>query len=80
MTNFLFLHSFDSKYMEIYGEGGEIHKNEKALCIIAECATYVNYYLHLGIDGRMNLGGIKISSVTLENAILKHLLLSISLI
>eukprot|EP01084_Bolivina_argentea_P241908 405959_1 len=54
-----------------------VRRHGDQIRIIAYSLEHGAYYQHLGrVDDTMNLGGIKVSSVALENVILRHPLLS----
>ena len=58
-------------------ERAVLRKHGDQIRIVAHSDKYGDYYQHLGrVDDTMNLGGIKISSIALENVILRHPLLS----
>mmetsp|Transcript_37602 Transcript_37602/g.61811 ORF Transcript_37602/g.61811 Transcript_37602/m.61811 type:complete len:308 (+) Transcript_37602:1-924(+) len=72
---------YDGMPRDIKDENGVVRpvlrRHGDQIRIVAKSDEYGTYYQHLGrVDDTMNLGGIKISSVALENVIVKHPLLS----
>jgi len=67
----------DHKNVYYDGMKDNLRRHGDQLRIVHFSKEYGAYYQHLGrVDDTMNLGGIKISSIALENVILRHPLLS----